>query len=357
MILAGWLLRRLAENLAFIWLGLAALLGLFDLLQQSSELTAGSGSVLLAHFFYVLFRLPEIISFFFPFAFLLAALVTFRKLAVTGEVIALQEVGWTLKRVTLLFAAFAIICGTGVFFLRDRVATAAAEQLEQWEQVGYAGLPRFESDITRVRWMAGENYLIKPVEVDAEGETLYRPTVIELNENGQILRYLRAESARWEAPQWFFREVEGRSVEDARPIRKAQMSLDLKLHPRDFRVLSENLEMVPLDRLFALGSGAAKAQSHTPAAYRTEAWLRLAWPLGASILLLFSAPLGAQLPRIGRPVLHCTVAILAGFLFFMVVRLFSSVGVSYEWHAWWIALAPHLLFSTTGLLYLNYATH
>ena len=84
---------------SFLWqfllllIGFTALLQLFDLLNNSTEILQDHMGQMSALVEYAVLRLPEIVSFLVPFAVLMGALVTLGKMETNNEIMAYKAAG------------------------------------------------------------------------------------------------------------------------------------------------------------------------------------------------------------------------------------------------------------------------
>jgi lipopolysaccharide export system permease protein len=349
MILARWLLKRLATNIVFVSLGLAALLTVFDSLAHGSEFVAGARNPLLPMVYYALLRFPAILLFVLPFSVLIGALITYGSLSAQREIVALEAAGFTLSRISGIFAVAVAGLGVLAFWVGDRVLPPAFQSLEQWEQRGYRGLPDWDLEARQPEWLASGAYLVQLSGVSEDGAIVESPTVLRLNDEGLMTLYARAERAVYQSEGWEFQQVTEQVLGTGQSRNWAARPVELGLKPHNISLLNASVEALRFRQLRLLGSGQVETPNESPRYYRLAAYRRMAQPLGAVVLLLFAAPT-ARWSRGGSRVAVSAMALAAGFLFFVVERLCLAMGEVGSVPAMLAAFGPHLLFALLGMV-------
>ena len=349
MILARWLLRRLATNILFVSLCLTALLTVFDSLAHGSEVAAAAKNPLLPMLYYALLRFPAILLFLLPFSVLVAALMTYGSLGAQREIIALEASGFTLYRISVVFSCAVAGLGLLAFWVGDRVLPPAFESLEAWQQRGYRGLPDLELVPKQPEWLASSSYIVRPSGVSAEGGLLEAPTLLRLNDEGVMTHYVRAKRAVYRPEGWELQEVAETDLGSGDSRTWTARAVDLDLKPHDFALLNRSVEALRFNQLRLLGSGRIETPKESPPYYRMAAYRRIAQPLAAVVLLLFAAP-AARWSRGGSRALVSVLAMAGGFLYFVVERLCLAMGEVGNLPVVLAAFGPHLLFAFFAIL-------
>jgi len=347
MIVDRWLLTRFGMDLAGAVFLFTGLFSVFDLLANGASVTAEAESPVLPLFYYGLLRLSPLVVFVLPFASLVAAMVTFARLAARWEMVALQSVGFSAYRAALVLAGGAVCLGAAQFVFTEKVVTATESRLAAWKADDYRGLPDLEArPDDRPEWLAGDHFIARLEKVSPDGTALERPTLIWRNGEGLTTRYLRARRARYrEDGSWVLMEVFERDLE-AREVRRVdRMPLEIDLKPPHFASLNRSPALLSFSKLRMLGSGRVETQAHSPRFYGVTWHRRLSQPLGAVVMVLIAAPLTVQLPRGGRAVSFAVSGLALGFLYFVVVRIFQSLGETGELPVIPAAWGPQVLFA------------
>ncbi len=149
--------------------------------------------------------LPQTLVFSLPPALLFAASFTLGSMYSNNELIAVFGAGLPLRRFVLPMILISVVSGAGLFFFEDQVAIPSQRTRNdlQRQLTGGAG---FSSTNTTVSWNAGR--IVFFTEFYARNsDSMDRVTVIERNEQGELVRRVMARSARWSDGQWVFSDT------------------------------------------------------------------------------------------------------------------------------------------------------
>ena len=115
---------------------LVIILQSLDLLNRSDDImdAAGDSSALLQ---YVVWRLPQLISQFIPFAALLAALFSFYSLANHSEVVIMRASGMAPGQVIAPMIIVGFLIAGGHYVFHDQVTVPSSVNLRYWQDDGY----------------------------------------------------------------------------------------------------------------------------------------------------------------------------------------------------------------------------
>ena len=127
------------------------------------------------------------------------------------------------------------------------------------------------------------------------------------------------------------------------------LPIDFELLPVDFASLNQQVELLTFSELMMLGSGKVETQNYSTDFYRVAAFLRIAQPLSAVVMVLLAAPVTLQLGRHGHRVIFSVFAMTMGFLYFVVERILSTLGETGELAALAAVWGPHAIFGIIGL--------
>ena len=127
-VLSLYVLKRFMTQLALMLAALTGILLLFDLLANAEDITAENEQVFFPLIFYMMLRLPALISLIIPMSVLMASIMTFAKLASEREMIAMENAGVTLYRVLGVIMCGVIFVGAHArrFFLFGQASIVAA---------------------------------------------------------------------------------------------------------------------------------------------------------------------------------------------------------------------------------------
>lgn len=352
-IVPRFVLLRFAGFFLFVLATLTSLLALFDLLAKADELSAYHDATLLPMVYYVGLRLPTLLTMIIPMSVLLAALVTFERLATQYEFVALQSAGVSIYEVCF----FLLVGGLGVSALHYSVASALAKPAEarlyRWAEREYAGLPNEQNLDPGAAWLGTERYRVHIGDARDQGRRLNHVVVVENLRPGEITKYYEAKEARYDGKGWTLVDGWEQTTQGGRRKPFQELAIDLTVVPEQVANVRIPLSSLDLATLQALR---AKSSPVTDPPHRYETWVQRnrAEPFGSLVMILLAAPIGLQLKRGGRQGFWGRFAIGTGFLFFIAERILLAFGVSGDVGPLVAAWSPLASFGLLGLtsLYL-----
>jgi len=350
-VVTQFLLLRFAGFFLFVLFALTSLLVLFDVLAHADDLSVHHQNTLWPMVYYAGLRLPVLLTMITPMSVLLAALITFERLATQFELVALQSAGISVYQICLVL----LLGGAGVSALHYGVekffATSAEVRLLRWAERDYAGVPNREVLEPGPAWFATERYRVKIANAHDRGRQLDDAIIIENPKPGLISAYIEARQARFENGRWtLYDGWEQSTGGGARTVFKERV-LDLALVPSQVALVRLPLSVLPPPILRTLRD--QPLDPNIPA-YRYETWIAHseAAPLAALAMILLSAPLGLQLKRSGHQLRWGGLGLGAGFLFFISERILLALAESGTVQPGLAVWSPLAFFSVTGIVTL-----
>lgn len=325
-VVARFLLLRFAGIFVFVLFTLTSLLVLFDLLAQADDLALHHEETLWPLAAYAGLRLPVLLTMIIPMSALLAALVTFERLASQYELVALQSAGVSMYQVSLVLLAGGLAVAGLHFTVAAQFAVPAEARLFRWAERDYVGLPGRAVLAPDSAWFDAGRYQVHIDQARDEGRRLDTITVIERDNPNAITTYYEAREARHAEAGWELVDGWKQTLAEGRRENFARLILPLPLEPEQVMRVRLPLSSLGFDVLRQLRD--APGESGRPSRAHYETWLgrRLAEPLGTLIMLLLAAPLGLQLKRSGHQMRWGALGLGLGFLFFIAERVLAALG-------------------------------
>lgn len=325
-VIARFLLLRFAGIFVFVLFTLTSLLVLFDLLAQADDLALHHAETLQPLAAYAGLRLPVLLTMIIPMSALLAALVTYERLASQYELVALQSAGVSMYQVNLVLLTGGLAVAGLHFAVAAQFAVPAEARLFRWAERDYAGLPGKEVLAPGSAWFDAGRYQVHIDQAREAGLRLDTVVVIERESPDAITTYYEAREARQVGGGWELVDGWKQTLADGRRENFKSFTLPLPLDPGE--VMRVRLPLSSLDYGVLRQLRDAPAESGRPSRAHYETWLgrRLAEPLGTLIMLLLAPPLGLQLKRSGHQMRWGALGLGLGFLFFIAERVLAALG-------------------------------
>lgn len=327
-IVAQFLLLRFAGIFLFVLFTLTSLLVLFDLLAHADDFAVVHHNTFWPMTWYAGLRLPVLLAMITPMSALLAALVTFERLATQYELVALQSTGVSLYQICAVLLLGGLAVSALHFGVTVVAATPAEARLFRWAERNYEGLPDRAVLEPGPAWFATGPYRLHIGNAQEQGRKLEHIVLIESQQPGVITSYTEAASARVSPTGWTLLDGWAQTIEGGRVEPFAERLLPLVLTPLQIAQVRLPVSSLDLATLRTLSEKPAAVRPFPACHYQTWLGRRFAEPLGSLVMILLAAPLGLQLKRSGRQLLWGSVALGLGFVFFISERILLALGES-----------------------------
>lgn len=353
-IVARFLLVRFAGIFLFTLFALTSLLVLFDLLAHTDELALHHEDTFVPMLYYAGLRLPVLLAMIMPLSVLLAALVTFERLATQFEFVALQAAGISLRQVCFIMLLGGFAISAGHYGILVNVATPAEARLFRWAERDYEGLPKGSALEPGPAWFSAGRFRVHAANARDGGRRLDEVVLIENEQPGVIVAYYEAKEARYDLSSgWTLLDGWKQPTQGGARLDFARLDIRLPLEPAQVAVVRLPLSSIDRTTLKVLRRISAEAQSQP--APQFQAWMdrRRAEPLGALVMILFAAPLGLQLKRSGRQLRWGGLGFGVGFIFFITERIMLALGESGTVSPTLAVWGPLAVFGVVGIILVN----
>jgi lipopolysaccharide export system permease protein len=330
-----------------VLLSLSLVLMMLNLLSESGKILAVPGNGEAELWRYVGYRFPQLISFAFPFSFLLGALITFTTLNSSSEVVAMKAAGISAHQLLAPLMAASIALAGLSFAFNELVVVKGTRQLSAWDDNSYQPVPPDSGILSNVWVVAGDDLVqAKIVTGRGNGVRLQNLRIYE-RDDITIARVIDARSARPWGTGWLLADV---SIYDSamnavlkRPTLQALDGVEpqrftlAKVDPdaQDFATLTGNI-----DEMKQAGVNTATAE--------TGLLHKLSQPLSTLLMPLLAAMAAFGLARSGKVLLRAATAMALGFAYFVVDNFAVALGNIGAYPPLVAAWAPFLLFLLIG---------
>ncbi len=345
--LSWYLIRLFLTRSLGVLISLSLILMMLNLLSESAKILAVPGNGDAQVWQYVGFRLPQIVSFAFPFSLLLGALIAFTGLNSHSEIVAMKAAGLSAHQLLapLLLASLAL---AGVSFaFNEYLVTRGTETLSAWEANNYKPIPP-QSGITSDVWLRDEDDLIRARIVSGTGAaTRIEGLTVYEREGHAITRIVRADRAQPDGGAWRLDNVSTFNAA-AGSVGKASSQAGLRgVDPQRFTLAKVDPASrdffslrVALEELRRAGRPTAEVEAGL--------WHKIAGPLSTLLMPLLAATAAFGLARSGKVLLRATIGMALGFAFFVVDNFALAMGNVGAYPPLLAAWAPFFLFLLIG---------
>ncbi len=348
----SWRLARytvwlyVSRSLAVL-VSLSMVLMMLNLLSESGKILAVPGNGEAELWRYVGYRYPQLLSFAFPFSFLLGALITFTTLNSNSEVVAMKAAGISAHQLLAPLLGASILLAGASFAFNELVVVNGSRQLSAWESNSYQPVPPDSGIISDVWVTAGNDYAhAKFVTGRGTGVRIQGFQLVE-RQDITVARLINAERARPDGNGWLLEDV---SIYDSAMnavLKQPTMRALEGVEPQRFTLAKVD----PDAQNFAMLSGniaEMKQAGVSTAEAETGLLHKLSQPLSTLLMPLLAAMAAFGLARSGKVLLRAAIAMALGFAYFVVDNFAVALGNIGAYPPLVAAWAPFLLFLLIG---------
>ena len=330
-----------------IFAALLSLFAFFDLINELSDV-GKDGYTISSAMLYVALHLPSRVYELFPVAALIGTLFALAQLVANSEYTVMRasgtslwQVGWAVARVGIPLAIATFLAGEFVAPPAERLA----QTLRTTAKGGSSGAvaQQFSSGF----WFKQDRQFanIRTVLADL---TLVGVRIYEFDDDMRLTASRAAETGRFvEDGRWELVNVKSTEIagDIARVSTAATWTWKTVLKPSIltvYQVSPERLELATLwDNIRVLGAGGSAKTSRFEIAF----WNKIFYPLAVLSMMIVALPFAHFQRRQGGVGFRIFAGTMLGLAFFLIGRLFSSLGVLNDWPPLVSAVLPLAIFT------------
>lgn len=345
--LRRYLAAEIMVATALVVLALVMLFSFFDLVEEMKDL--GRGGYQLKHAaLHVLLRAPTHVYEVFPIAALIGTLFALTQLVASSEYTVMRTSGVSLTRLNTALVGIGLSFAVVTFVFGEFIGPPAEQFAQRTRSLAIAGIvaQEFRSGL----WVKDGYNFVNVGEVTPQSELKniriyefdkdYRLHTLSLAEHGKYLK-----DRTWLLDGVVTTTFEGQRT---RVRRIPELQWYSVLEPQILSML-----LVRPDRMSAwnLWSYSQHLRENRQRAlqYEIALWTKLMYPLAVLVMMILALPFASFQKRQGGVGGRIVAGIMLGLGFYMMNRLFASLGLLYDWPAVVSAVTPTLLFLSLAL--------
>jgi lipopolysaccharide export system permease protein len=348
--LTRYLGREVLGATLIIFVALLMLFAFFDVINELGDVGKGDYSIGSA-LTYVALHLPARAYELFPVSALIGTLFAISQLVGNSEYTVMRvsgaslwQIGWGVIRVGIPLAA--------ATFLAGEFVAPPAERLAQTLRAASRGdassviAQQFDSGF----WFKEERTFVNVRSVLADLSVI-GVRIYEFDPSFRLARVRHADSGRFEGPgRWRLANVRTTELagDTARLVTAAEAQWTTVLRPSILTVYQVNPERLELRTLYdniKVLSGNAQKTSRFEIAF----WAKILYPGTVLVMMVLALPFAHFQRRSGGVGVRIFTGTMLGLAFFLLGRLFSNLGVLYDWPPLFSAAFPLVVFSALGV--------
>ena len=334
-----------------LFVALVGLFTFFDLINEMRDVGKG-GYTLVSAVLFVALHIPSRIYELFPVAALIGTLFAVSQLVSNSEYTVMRasgaslwQVGWAVVRVGVPLAALTFLAGEFV--------APPAERLAQTIRVAAKGETTrvFAQQFSSGFWFRQDRMFVNIRTVMAD-LSIAGIRIYEFDDAMRLTAARSAEAGRFvEEGRWELTDV--KSTQIAGDVATATSAPTWNWHTvlrpsllTVYQVAPERLELATLwDNIRVLGAGGAAKTSRFEIAF----WNKIFYPFAVLAMMIVALPFAHFQRRQGGVGFRIFTGTMLGLAFFLIGRLFSSLGVLNDWPPLVSAVAPLMVFTSVAI--------
>ena len=359
-ILDRYILNELAGSFFFGIMAFTIIFIAGDLLFQAANLIIEKGVSLMVVARLFVYRLPEVILLTVPMSSLLATLLTFGRLSVNSEIVAIQAAGISFRRVLRPVLGISAVLAMLTLIGNETIvpfSNRASENLMKYEILQERPSVLKE----RVFLKDEQNGELKRVLYLGKlrpREGLMSDILVQEFDAGKLRRISTAVRGTWRSGEWWVEQGEVFEVADAGKVnllfRFDRQRLLLNLSPEQLEKASRRpAEMSSIELLAHINI--LKAQGANLLPLWVLFHLKLSVPWSAMILAVLGASIGVRTPRRGGSGIGFGLCIIIVFAYYVVMSFSRALGETGNLPPLVAAWLPNVTFLLLGALFVRKA--
>jgi lipopolysaccharide export system permease protein len=290
------------------------------------------GATIMQILTYVILKIPMIIQLMTPVGALLATLFSIGKLSQLSEITAMRACGaslWHLARPLMLIG---LLISVVTFIAGETIVPWSTRAVEELYQIDIRKKAEKGSYSRQNYWYRQGQNLYNVGLYDSRSSTLSQVSVLELNDNFQLLRRIDAPNVRWQGPTpgWMMENAIELYFDETGRVFFSQykkLPLVIREHPRDFYAMQLSPESMGF---FQLGEYIKKLQHEgVPVRkYVVDQMAKLSFPLINFFVVVLAFPLSIVSVRSRTMTRSFIYALSAAFTYYLVHAFFVNLGAS-----------------------------
>ncbi len=306
--------------------------------------------------------LPSYMSIVIPMALLLGTLLAIQRLSGESESVAMKAGGISFMRMTLPLLVAGLVMSVVTFFVQERIAPYAADQVSTIENNVILHTNVFNRDVTVSAPLPGGGRQVTiATSLDPHTQALLHVTLIQYDRDNAPTQVVFADRADFAQTKWilsnasFYRfNPDGTLLAEPKV---AEQQVELGENPTEIvnRIQLSDPEQMSRSQIRNIVQSGQLTQMELRK-YVTTYQEKLAQPFACFVFVLIAIPYGLRAARSGGGTsVGFGVAVAIVFVYYIVLVVFSYVSEAFLSLAGVWAWMPNIIFTTVGLLRLRRA--
>ncbi len=293
---------------------------------------------------FVLLHAPKLLLDFAAFISLVGSVLALGSLAAHQELVALETVGVSPRRITNSVLLAALLLMALVLINAQFVVPVTLQQANVEKTLAVEGAGDFVSETGY--WAQSQNRFIHVKDVK-NGHVPADVEIFEYNDKHELLRYIHADSVLLSSKNktdWVLQGVQLKEFSNQRLYSSTMQSMQWPsfLTAAQLGIIVSRPEALSVTDLYQYIKG-LKQRGEQSYRYELLFWQKITIPVSAAIMILLGMPFVYGSQRSIPTGKRITLGMLAGVAFYVASQLMTHIGSSQQWSPMITASAPSLV--------------
>lgn len=297
---------------------------------------------------YILLTVPRRVSELFPIAALLGALLGLGSMASSSEIVIMRSAGVSVERIVRSVLQAGIILMLLSLFIGEVLTPPAEEMAHSLRANAISG------NISKLHregfWVRDENRFLFVRDAVTAGQ-LRDMRVMVFEDGKKLTSIMDAESASYDNEVWTLEQLSKINYGEMENSQKLMdtYQIDSKLRPEMLQVVTSRPETMSVWEIKEYINYLSKNQLESQN-YKLAFWGKVMAPISTLVMLMLGIPFVFGSLRSTGAGHRLMIGILIGIGFFLLDKIFGTVGLVYGFSAIVCAIVPTLFFAILAII-------
>ena len=341
----GYILKKYLKTFLLAMVLIIVIVITFDISEKLDDFLRNHAPLSKIVFQYYLNFIPGFINLYSPLFIFISVIFFTSKMAGNTEIIAILGSGLSYRRLLQPYLHGSILVAILVIVMSNFVIPWSNQYLMEFENNYFKPIKR--SYFSSVHFKSDEKTLVYADSYNAEAFTAYNLCIDKLDKKNALSQRITAERITYDTTKnaWKCKDYHVRTLKEGKETLKHYPSCTLKtkLSPEDFKLSSQQVEVMNTPQLYRYIQRERLRGSSTVVTSSIELWQRILNPLAVIVMTFIGVAVSSRKTR-GGIGLHLAIGISIAFAFIVFMKITTVFAINGNLPPFWAVLLPQLVF-------------
>jgi lipopolysaccharide export system permease protein len=341
----GYILKKYLKTFLLAMALIIVIVITFDISEKLDDFLRNHAPLSKIVFQYYLNFIPGFINLYSPLFIFISVIFFTSKMAGNTEIIAILGSGLSYRRLLQPYLHGSVIVALLVIVMSNFVIPWSNQYLMEFENNYFRPIKR--SYFSSVHFKNDDKTLVYADSYSAEALTAYNLCIDKLDKENALCQRITAERIIYDTTKnvWTCKDFYVRTLKDGKETLTYQPNCtqQLKLTPEDFKLSSQQIEVMNTPQLYRYIQRERMRGSSTVVSSSIELWQRILNPLAVIVMTFIGVAVSSRKTR-GGIGLHLAIGISIAFAFIVFMKITTVFAINGNLPPFWAVLLPQLVF-------------